>query len=81
MFVIASQHRWRASWDALCRLKGCRGCCAGQPRNVKAKAFDKFSQQDAASKDNGRIWFEGKAFVHCWDLGIAAAPALAPFLE
>lgn len=46
--------------------------------NVKAKAFDKFSLQDAASEDNGRKWFEGKGLVHYWDLCAAAAPALAP---
>ena len=43
--------------------------------NVKAKAFDKFSLQDAASEENARKWFEGRGLVHYWDLCAAAAAA------
>ena len=46
--------------------------------NVKAKTFDKFSLQDAASEDNARKWFEAKGLVHYWDLCTAAAPLPAP---
>ena len=41
--------------------------------SVHAKAFDKFSEQEAASEENARKWFEGRGLVHYWDLCAADA--------
>ena len=65
-------------WDLGAGQGDAEGAVLVWQGNVKAKAFDKFSLQDAASEDNGRKWFEGKGLVHYWDLCAAAAPAPAP---